>query len=114
MNKKTSWSGVVVSAGVLIFLIWQDYKNDKFNLGHYFLGISILVIISGIVMSFSKKERERARKRAIADLPERASLIDTPDADEKAKRRGYIMLIIGVILFITWSTIYGFSSLSTN
>jgi len=97
--------------GFLIIIFWQAYINDQ--LGHYFLFASIMAIILGIAMSFSKKEREANLKRVLGDLPERAHLIDTPDAGRIIQRKGYIVLIAGIILFIIWSQIYGLSSLSS-
>ena len=50
--------------------------------GYYLLGFSVLITISGIGMAFSKKERERTRARVTAELPERAALLNAPDADK--------------------------------
>lgn len=113
IKQKRTWFVTVVMGFFLILLLWQNYKENPLNLGYYLLGMSILTTIAGIGISFSKAERERTRKRVIEELPERTSLINSPNTDIKHKHRGYIMLIIGIILFIVWLKIYGFSSLST-
>ncbi len=113
IKQKRTWFATVVMGFFLILFLWQDYKENPLNLGHYLLGISILTTIAGIGISFSKAERERTRRHVTEELPERASLINSPDADKKYKRRGYFLLIIGVALFIVWLKFYGFSSLST-
>ncbi len=105
-----STSLVLLIVAGLTFLIDHDSYVD---LGHYLLGLSIIIIIAGIAISFSKKEREHARERAVADLPEQVELINTPDADKKTQRRGYYLLVFGIVLFLIWSWFFGFSSLST-
>ena len=112
-QQKTTWIATIVMAFFLILYLWQDYKKNPISLGYYLLGKSVLITIAGIGMSFSKKERERTRERVTAELPERALLINSPNADSRAKHRGYILLAIGIMLFIVWLTVYGFSSLST-
>lgn len=112
-QQKTTWIATIAMAFFSVLYLWQDYKKNPLNLGYYLLGMSLLITIAGIGTSFSKKERERTRERVTAELPERALLINSPDADNKSKHRGYILLAIGIILFIVWMTIYGFSSLST-
>lgn len=111
-QKRTSWLTTILMAGLLFFYLWRDYKKNPLNLGNYLLALSVLITIAGIGVSFSKNERQRTRERVIAELPDRASLIENPDADKKTKHRGYILLAVGIVLFVAWCTIYGFSSLA--
>jgi hypothetical protein len=112
-QKRITWFTTIAMVFFLALNLWQDYKRNQKSLGYYLLGLSILITIAGIGMSFSKKERERIRKQLVAELPDRASLIEYPDADKKTRRRGYILAVVGIILFITWLKIYGFLSLSS-
>lgn len=75
--------------------------------GHFLLGISILLTISGIGMSFSKKERERTQRRIMQELPERSAITGSPEALIAAQRRGYVTLTIGLALFILWFIFFG-------
>ena len=102
----------IVLAILAVVLMISNFAKDSRYFGYYLLGFSILMTIMGIGMAFSKKERERTRQRVTAELPERAALINVPNADHIFQRRGYITLAIGLALFILWSYIYGFSSLA--
>ena len=82
------------------------------SFGNVFLLVSILLIIVGVATSFSKKERERMQKRLAIELPERAAIIRSPEALKAAQRRGYIMLIIGIILLVLWFIFFGPQSLA--
>ena len=112
MPMKNSWLALIPLAVIAVLIFYRDYMRDHGVLGYYLLGFSILITIMGIGMAFSKKERERTRQRVTAELPERAALINVPNADHIFQRRGYITLAIGLALFILWSYIYGFSSLA--
>ena len=85
---------------------------NHFSSGNILLFISVMMLIIGISMSFSKKERDRVRSRVTEELPERATLISAPNADLSARRRGYYTLVLGVILFIIWCWFFGLSSLA--
>lgn len=80
--------------------------------GYLLLACSVFIFISGIGMAFSKKERGRMKAKVAADLPDRAALINAPDADRVVKRRGYYSLAFGFVLFIIWCYFFGFSSLA--
>lgn len=85
---------------------------DNMLLGYVLLAASILLTITGIGMSFSKKERERIQQRIVQELPERSAITGTPEALKAAQRRGYITLAIGIILFILWFIFFGPSTLA--
>ena len=65
-------------------------------------------------MAFSMKERERTRARVTAELPDRAALINAPDADRTTQRRGYYALTVGAAVFLIWCWFFGFSSLAVG
>lgn len=81
-------------------------------LGYMLLTIGLLLTITGIGMSFSKKERQRMQKRVMTELPERSSTLGSPDALKVAQRRGYITLLVGAALLILWFFLFGFKSLA--
>ena len=109
-------SGPVFTAIAIIAVVSMvsNLLKDNKYIGYYLLTISIMTIITGIAVSFSKKERERTRAKALAELPERAAFINAPDADRKTRRRGYYLLVIGIALFAIWSWIFGLSSLAAG
>ena len=80
-------------------------------LSYILLVISLLLTIVGIGTSFSRKERERVQKRVMTELPERSAMLGSPEALKTVQRRGYITLVIGIILFIIWLSVFGFQSL---
>ena len=106
---------IFVAVAILaIFSIISNIAKDSRYLGHYLLGLSIITFITGIGLAFSKKERERTKIRLTAELPDRAALINVPDADKIAQRRGYYLLVIGLGLFIIWANYFGLSSLAVG
>ena len=113
---KLPTSGPVFWAIALVAVVSaaSDFAKGSRYVGYYLLGFSIIITICGIGMAFSKKERERARATATADLPDRAALINAPNADKVARRRGYYTLAIGVALFIIWCWFWGFSTLAAG
>lgn len=82
-------------------------------MGHFLLGLSIFLTISGVGMSFSKKERERTQKRIMQELPERSAITGTPEALVATQRRGYVTLTIGVVMLILWFVFFGPETLAT-
>jgi hypothetical protein len=70
--------------------------------GYTLLGMSIILTIAGIAMSFFRKERERMQKRVMTELPERSASLGSPEALKAAQHRGYITLAAGIILFFIW------------
>jgi hypothetical protein len=86
---------------------------DLSSLGNVVLGASIIAVIAGISMAFSKKERERVQKRVMAELPDRSAVTGSPEAMRIVQRRGYITLVAGIISFIIWVSFFWFQSLST-
>jgi hypothetical protein len=70
------------------------------------LAIGILLVICGVAFAFSKKERERTRTAVIKELPGKTEYTDTPDAMGSAKRRGYLMLGIGIVFVAIWVVLY--------
>jgi len=73
---------------------------------------SILTVIAGFTTLVSKRTRARAKAIAIAQEPDKAALFDSPDAEKKAQRRGYMTLLIGIVMFSIWCAVFGFSSLA--
>jgi hypothetical protein len=110
----TSGPIFVVIAIVAIVSTISNLAKDSRYFGYYLLAFSIIITISGIGMAFSKKERERARATATADPPDRAALINAPNADKVAQRRGYYSLAVGTSLFIIWCWFFGLSTLATG
>jgi hypothetical protein len=76
------------------------------------LGVGILLVIAGIPMAFSKKEREQMQKRVVSELPERADITGSPDALRAVQRRGYVTLSIGIAVIILWFFLFGPQSLA--
>jgi hypothetical protein len=101
-----------VLAILAIALMISNFAKGSLYFGYYILTFSILISITGFGMAFSKRERERTRAQVTADLPERTSLINAPDSDKIAQRRGYYTLVIGITLFLIWCWFFGFSSLA--
>lgn len=112
MNTKNSTIELILGGISLIFILISLW-GDRHHAGFILLGLSLLITIAGIGTSFSKKERERVIQRTQADLPEKADVIGSPEAMEKMRRRGHIMFIVGIVLFLIWTHFYGFTSLST-
>ncbi len=104
----------IALAILAIVLTISNFAKDSRYFGYYFLGFSILITITGIGMAFSKKERERTRARVTAELPDRAALINAPDADKIFQRRGFYTLAFGVALFLIWCWFFGLSSLAVG
>ena len=103
--------GLAIIAAVSV--ISNLAKGSKY-FGYYILGFGILIFISGVGMTFSKKERERMRAKLTADLPDRAALINAPDADKITQRRGYYSMAVGLVLFLIWCYFFGFSTLAAG
>jgi hypothetical protein len=102
---------IILAILAVITTISNSAKGSRY-FGYYLLGFSFLIFISGIGMAFSKKERERTRAKVIVELPERAALINAPDADKITQRRGFYLLTVGLALFLIWCWLFGFSSLA--
>jgi len=72
------------------------------SLSSLLLVVGVALIIAGIPMAFSKKERERIQKRVIAELPERSAFTGSSEALKIAQNRGFIMLALGLALVAIW------------
>ena len=59
-------------------------------------------------MAFSKTERERMQKRVMTELPERSTYLGSPEAMQAARRRGFITLAFGFVLFLLWLITFQF------
>ena len=103
-----------VLAVLAVVTMVSNYQKDHKYFGYYLLGFSVLISISGIGMAFSKKERGCTRAKVTAELPDRAALINAPDADKITQRRGYYSLTFGVALFLIWCWFFGLSSLAVG
>lgn len=99
---------------IAIVSLASNLSKDSNYFGYYLLGFSIIIFITGIGMAFSKKERERTRARVTADLPDRAALINAPNVDKIAQRRGFYVLAFGVCLFLIWCWFFGFFTLAAG
>jgi hypothetical protein len=105
-------TSIAPAALFLLFMSWSTYKSNPSSFGFYNLFWSILLGILGGVYSFSKKQREMSKKRALIAMPERAGLIESPDAEKRQLNVSHYTLATALILFLIWLWFYGFSSLA--
>jgi len=113
LGKESWFTRIAVGLGAAVSM-WSLYQRDHKSLGFIFLFGSILTIIAGFTTLVSKRTRQRARAITLATEPYPAASFDSSEAEKKAQRRGYIILLIGVVMFLTWSVFYGFSSLAVG
>ncbi len=90
----------------------SNFTKGSRYFGFYLAIFSVFITISGVGMVFSRKERERTRARVTAELPDRAKLINKPDADKIVQRRGYYTIALGIALFLIWYFFFGFATLT--
>ena len=75
-------------------------------MGYVLLAIGLLLVICGVAFTFSRKERERTLAKIIMELPDSKEHTGAPEAIRNAKRRGYLMLAIGLVLVAIWAALY--------
>jgi hypothetical protein len=69
------------------------------------LAVAVILILVGIPIAFSKKERQRVQARVMTELPERSPYLGPEDALKAYQRRGFIMLAVGVALLAVWAIV---------
>jgi len=74
--------------------------EGSLSVSHIVLGLGIIMLIAGISTAFSKKTRLKLQKQVIAELPERAAYLGSPERLLVVQRRGYVTIGIAILLII--------------